>query len=367
MLEFNGKAYLDISFPELSDFVITSKSFSRLVIRQEADNKMPIAELNLKIQGYEAIEQFDKDNLKMEASYATNKEKALDNRYSFILTNLSIKSHEDHIALSLFFILDLYSFMNKPIISFKEGLSSEVILAFTEIEINKDTLYEGKDKQIWIQHTIPEKEYLSRILRAAKSESFPLSAVTADKKLSVIDVKKEFEKEATITLHNGPYSEGHIFSSFEVSTKRGVLKSYFGDNRSFPIIDFYKAEKHENISSSKEASQAIAESNFDEKAIEYGKPFQMKYNAGNVHESYFDTMQKNLKSKALLYSRPLSIVFAGTSFPDSEIKLLDLCEVHIFNPGTKKEIEYLSGKYLVVEKNVDITESGINTQFMVVR
>jgi hypothetical protein len=220
---------------------------------------------------------------------------------------------------------------------------------------------------VLIEFPTDGKEFLARILRVAKTESFPLSAITLDKKLSVFDVKKQFEKEPTLSFHTGPYNKGYKISSFSLSTNRGVMQAYFGDGRAFPVIDFYKAEKHENFAVSKEEAVSIGRSNYNPKEVSYGKPFQMKYNAGNVHEAYFDTMQKNLKSKVLLYARPLTMVLSNTSIPETDLKLGDLLDVHIYHPGTQNEIGYLTGKYLLGEKNVDISTTGINTQLVAVR
>ena len=104
MLEFNGKLFLDISFPELPDVKVTSKSFRKLTIVQESDNKVPIAELNLVTLGYDLIEQFDKDGIIMEVSYSTIREKATESKYKFLMTNLRFEETEDNqISVSLFF------------------------------------------------------------------------------------------------------------------------------------------------------------------------------------------------------------------------------------------------------------------------
>lgn len=402
-ISINGKVYINFELykpdGEVVDFQLTVDSFERLEIITECDNVLPMCELTFKLPNYSLFDIISKSETSFVLTASDVQENVEDDEVRYRISNYRItQGANGKIYYTLYGILksDKYD-KDIHILSYNMN-SFEAIkqLELGEITLDQEDLYESKDKQVWIQHNCSTKEFINRILKNAFIEDgdSPLSAITLDKKLRVISIRKAFEKaaekmsktkkddntkdkkegneaeqkkeEPEIIVFSNHEENTIRYASYAVMTNRGILQKAFVDEREQPVIDMFVKDKGKdtNIIWKSLLNLFGVKSETPEKETKpsgtYGEgiDYPILINAGNCHENYYKAYINNIKAKALLHSLCIDLTVDLEYFKERRLRVLDIVEFKPYDESLKP-IKEISGLFMITKKIVTF-ENGKN-------
>lgn len=401
-ISINGKVYINLEIYEASgeatNFQLTIDSFESATIITECDNMLPICEITFKLPDYSLLNTISKSETTFMLTASDVQENVEADDVKYRITNYNIRQGSDgKIYYTLYGILksDKYD-KDIAIKSFKDMNTFEVFkkLDLGEIMLDEEDLYESNDKQTWIQHNCSTKEFITRMLKNAYIEDgdSPLSAITLDKKLRVLSIRKAFEKAAEqikptteakeqkesvdkqetpaplVTFSN--HEAGAIrYSGYTVTTNRGIIQKAFIDDRQQPVIDMYTQTKIRETNTIFSAILSVFGYKQDTPTQEtkpsgtYGNgiDYPILINAGNCHANYYKALINNIKAKALLHSLNIDLVVDLKYFKEKELKVLDIVQFKPLDDKLQPIVE-ISGLYMVTKKMVSFSNGKNTTQ-----
>jgi len=356
MIEISDNCAIDIV---IKDIMIFKNNFLKLLIQQRADNILPIFELTLSMPTTELLTALRKANTEIELNYGQTTESIV--KRKFLVKNYSMQPSGDNFRFKITGILSIKDYTNKlNIIAIKD--TSDKVLSSEIAGVDLDITYSGIDKQVWIRHNIPEKEFVDRVLDYAyiSDKDLVLAGLNVDKKLRIYSVKDTFAGKEKFTFMNdveGGSSTDVRFQSMSFETDDSIFRHLLAEGTKQPVYRL-KEGKIDYIDSNGK-SMKNSES-FDE--ITESRNAPLLIDNGNCHSGYYSAYACNLSNKVNLFSNSIILIAGQKFFKEDELTLLDLVKL-MPNSSSGEVDEFLKGKYLITGKDIVVNQKGFQQSF----
>lgn len=353
MIIINDNCAIEIVLGSVKFF---KTNFIRLVILQRADNVLPTFELEVVMPDTSMLGELRKNNTVIELNYGQTPETVV--KREFRIKNFSMRPDGDNFVFILNGISKIDEYTNKLNIVAIED-TSDAVLNSEILGVELDISYKGNDKQVWIRHNIPEKEFVDRVLQNAyiADDDLILSALNVDNLLKIYSIKDIFQGKEVITLFNdkidGSTSDVR-FQNLSVETDNSIFKYLLAEGTVQPVYRL-KEGKIDYIDTNSKSIKS-GES-FDE--LEESRNAPLLVDNGNCHEKYYNAYACNLSNKINFFSYTVIVNVGQRFFKETELTLLDLVKL-MPNSSSGEIDEHLKGKYIITGKDIAITQKGFN-------
>lgn len=226
------------------------------------------------------------------------------------------------------------------------------------------------DSQKWIQHGNNDRDFVNKTIMHsyAANNSFYATAITADNKFIVKDIKKEAKDRANnyqYILANISSTDPRVLnynSDFEIQSSTGFMNNFVGYGREQLVYDLEKGTETSVLETPDPVvalTREIARKADIEKKF-VGSAMQNR----NTHSNYWRAYQNNLNNLAMMSSVKVIVTVPGFT----KIRPLDLVMFKDFSVENETEsAEFQSGVYIVTKTIKTISGNDFNTTLELVR
>jgi len=338
---------------KIGNILFTKLNFILLKIVQEADNIIPQFELQLTMFDPSILPEIKKNNAIINIGWGRSNSDVTLKKWR--IKSYQFQPDEDKYSVKLTGILDVIGYTNQIKITSVKDTSDKILKAITTL--TPDINWIGKDKQYWLRHNIPEKEFVDRVVSNAflAKDDLPIVAVNIDSKLIGVSVKKKFGEEPKQIFTNRKVDEDTSkirFTSYSLEGDSSIFKYMFSEGTVTNVYDFNKGSMKDYSSNQKSMVDGK-----DYEEVTYSRESPPLIDCGNCHDDYYQAYTSNLSNKVNLYGNTLYLFVSRKFLPESDLKLLDLVKV-MLNKSDGAIEDMLKGKYLITSKNIIIQQKG---------
>lgn len=350
IIDINDNCVIEIVLKEI---VINKHNFVQLLIIQEADNILPHFSLDLEMFDTSILKELKNNNTIIEINFGKDLSTLV--KRKFRIKNHRMRSKGNKFSIMISGILDVADYTNQLNIIAIEGTSDEVFTKELKT-VKLDIQYKGQDKQNWIRHNLPEKEFVDRVMRNAfiAEDDLVLCSLNIDKTLRFISLKEKFKGTELFTFANESDNEGTDvrYSNLSVETDDSIWKYLVSEGIQQPVYDLQAGELGYITANNKSTKTGLIN---DEITDNRNAPLLI--NNGNCFARYYHAYASNLSNKVNLFSYSIWLDISQRFFKETELSLLDL--ISIIPPKHNGEIDdTLKGKYIITAKNILLTQKG---------
>lgn len=352
MFNIDNRLYVDVVIEGLDS--LSSRNFISLSIDETAGLVAPRFELHLFQTDFRLYPSLVKNNLPIEISYGVDPESV--NVITVRLSNYLYSPVGSGYNLTLTGLLDLGDFTHKASISAEKTTSDAILRGLTSItpEIN----YTGDDEQVWIQHNVPEKEYVERVLKNAyiSEDDTIVSALTINGVLIARSLKEAFSKEPIKKIKVKPQNSSPDiirYDAYQVESDSAIWSNLLSEGRRLPVFDLDR-----NMGLIEPPSGSINLQG-EYEGLSDNTNYPPVLDSGNCHDNFHKAWLNNLHRSVQLMRNNVYIDIGRTFIPDRVLKLLDLVKFTPNNPNNSP-IESIAGKYMITRKFTKIELTGFS-------
>lgn len=332
--------------------------FNSLTLTEKTDNQLPSFALSIRTNRQDLSTHIFKGSIVKILLYKNNKDD-YDILSEFIITKTIVKPVEqynfDIVCYGIFNNLEylltpkIYAKRDTLVNCIKDSIKSN-----TSFKLSKsiDNL-SSDDKQSWIQHNIPCREFIERSLKRSYSQNkFFNTAITWDNEFILSDLLYNIQNPVVTTVINSEdsLSEFKIQEIDNIINNTGFLEISLGLGS---IINDYSLIE-DKLTGTGSDVDLIGNNSFD--GGNFGKIIHNEFNSFETHNNYSKSFIYNLTNRLKFSSYSINLFVNQLS---SKLKLNDGVTVVI--PTETSTSEYYSGKYVVDERTVNITNNNIST------
>lgn len=368
----DGQFIVQVKIGNNAEF-IERDDFLGLTIIEEAGNVLPTFSLTFKSTDEDIISQLNENNLielKMgrdlqslqDIELSTTKLKTQKEGADFrIYEATGFASEIDYITEHTLNITDNVS-----------GVEAALEVANKSFKRVTSNITKSADKQVWIQHNITGKRFVSNcLMHADVSNSFPAFALTAEGEFILKDVNKllsaggiapydwRLVKEPTKRLIDIPFD-----SDYQITSKAGFINNWMGYGRETIVYDLITG-KTEVVHEEPEVVLSLS------KEVDKSSSISERYagtqvQSDNVHGKYWESYNHNLMSLSNLSKVDVMTSFSNNYYPVKPLDLIMLNDKSTSNENVAGE--YTSGIYIAskvvrqIEADMMVTTLVLNRE-----
>lgn len=303
-LGVDGQYYLSISLDGNSDF-IDKEDLDELTIFEYTGNVLPQFELNF-ISADESIFSRLNEGNSLDVRIGKTSSEAIE----VILYPSTMKTAKDGATRRVYEIKGFCSSIsyitnhNIKVSDKKSGIEVAIEVAKENSFETTGSIAKSKDKQNWVQYSISDKKFLNdTIMHSDLGTSFPVFAITADRKFIIKDIQKELKKKAKnpdwrFTKDALSPNDINYDADVIIESKAGFINSWIGYGKTLTEINSETGIVN-NITEEPEIIMSL--SNKLDKSIDVKDRFGGSRNiSDNVHINYWKSYNHNLQGLANL-------------------------------------------------------------------
>ncbi len=334
--------------------------FNSLTLTEKTDNQLPSFALAIRTNRQDLSTYIFKGSIVKILLYKDNRDD-YDILSEFIITKTSVTPLEQYnFDIVCYGIFNNLSYILTPkIYSKKDTLVNCIkdnIKTNTDFNLSKsiDELT-SDDTQSWIQHNIPCREFIERSLKRSYSDNkFFNVAITLDNEFILSDLLHNINNPVVTTVirPEESSSEFKIQEVDNITNNTGFLEISLGLGS---VINDYNLteDKLTNVSS---GVDLISNNSFD--GGDFGKIIHNEFNSFETHDNYSKAFIYNLTNRLKFSSYSIKLFVNDFS---NRLKLND--GVTVMVPTETSTSEYYSGKYVVDERTINLTNNNISTTY----
>ena len=344
---------------KLTGFDLPSNAIDEIIMSEELDGTLPTIQLTLLLTDYRTfLGLIEKTNTQFSVGVGTDEDNI--EYYDLVISDYSMKKEGAKSKFTLYGIPNLKYYTNTPNIkSFPNMTTGSVLSKLTSI--TPKLRYTPNDSQTWVQHNIPDKEFVKELVKHAyvSDDDAVVQAINLKKELIVSSIKDAFKNPYTISFSNAGKEPDIQFNTYLLETNASLFQYLFSEGVKQSII---------HIDSPTTEVISIDESSIMNKRsynlVTSNKSFPSIIDCLNCHPKYYYASINNLKKKMGLVSKFIVLHLPDITFKESELTLLDSVKL------TEKFDELstaLTGIYVIVKKSTHITGDAISTELVLAR
>lgn len=335
---------IDEEFMEHDDLEI-------LKIVEEAGNVLPTFALSFETYLEEVLSKMNdgaiiKVSMGVDIEHMEDYELSVSKFTSEVIGNATIKISCVGFASKINFITD----QPIQITAEKSGVEIAIETASKNFKVDSN-ITKSKDKMKWIQYSITDKKFVGDcLLHCDLLDSYVASAITASGKYIIRDIKKYVKSlngsyDWKFTKDNdGKDNTIIIEGGLNVTSRSGFINNWTGYKKISNGINIKKSKTTDVFTEDTDVLLSLA-SELDKAKTITDRFSGTRVLSDNVHETYWECYEKNLKGLASLSRLGIPVSFSN------EFKAVEPLQIAMYSqPSTNNEneaSEYVTGLYII--------------------